>query len=84
MSNVLVKSWILRVGSQGIRIPKEMLEQSGISDRVEIEVQNNQIVITAAAKARVGWDEAFARMVDEGDELDPLTVTNDWDETEWE
>jgi antitoxin MazE len=79
-----VKSRIVQVGnSQGIRIPKTMLEQSGISEHVEIEVQDNRIVITAASKARVGWDEAFARMVEDGDELDPLTVTDDWDETEW-
>jgi antitoxin MazE len=79
-----VKSRIVQVGnSQGIRIPKTMLEQSGISEHVEIEVQDNRIVITAASKARVGWGDAFARMVEEGDELDPLTVTNDWDETEW-
>jgi antitoxin MazE len=79
-----VKSRIVQVGnSQGIRIPKTMLEQSGISEHIEIEVQDNRIVITAASKARVGWGEAFARMVVEGDELDPLTVTNDWDETEW-
>jgi antitoxin MazE len=79
-----VKSRIVQVGnSQGIRIPKTMLEQSGISEHVEIEVQDNRIVITAASKARVGWGDAFARMVVEGDELAPLTVTDTWDETEW-
>jgi antitoxin MazE len=79
-----VKSRIVQVGnSQGIRIPKTMLEQSGILEHVEIEVRDNQIVITAASKARVGWGEAFAQMVIDGDELAPLTVTDTWDETEW-
>ena len=84
MSNP-VKSRIVRVGnSQGIRIPKTMLEQSGILENVEIEVRDNQIVITAATKARVGWSDAFAQMATDGDEMEPLTVSNTWDETEWE
>jgi antitoxin MazE len=60
-----------------------MLEQSGILENVEIQVRDNQIVITAASKTRVGWSEAFAQMALDGDELDPLTVTDTWDETEW-
>jgi antitoxin MazE len=84
MSNA-IKSKIVRVGnSQGIRIPKTMLEQSGILENVEIEVRDNQIVITAATKARIGWGDAFAQMVIEGDEMEPLTASNAWDETEWE
>jgi antitoxin MazE len=80
-----IKSRIVRVGnSQGIRIPKTMLEQSGILENVEIEVKNNQIVITAATKARAGWSEAFAQMVITGDEEPILDVQNSWDDTEWE
>jgi antitoxin MazE len=80
-----IKSRIVRVGnSQGIRIPKTMLEQSGIVENVEIEVKNNQIVITAAKKARAGWSEAFAQMVINGDEEPMLDVQNSWDDTEWE
>ena len=79
-----IKSRIVQVGnSQGIRIPKIMLEQSGILENVEIEVRDNQIVITAASKARVGWDAAFAQMAIDGDELAPLAVADTWDETEW-
>jgi antitoxin MazE len=80
-----VKSRIVQVGnSQGIRIPKVMLEQSGITEHIEIEVKDGQIVITAATKARVGWDDAFAQMVSNDDEEPILAVTNEWDETEWE
>jgi antitoxin MazE len=79
-----IKSRIVQVGnSQGIRIPKILLEQSGISEHVEIEVRDNQIVITAASIARAGWSDAFAQMAIDGDELDPLPVTDTWDETEW-
>jgi antitoxin MazE len=60
-----------------------MIELTGIKENIEIEVRDNQIVITAASKARVGWSDAFAQMVSDGDELAPLAVTNTWDETEW-
>jgi antitoxin MazE len=84
MSNA-IKSRIVRVGnSQGIRIPKTMLEQSGINENVEIEVRDNQIIITAANKTRAGWGKAFAQMVSNGDEEPLLDVTNSWDEAEWE
>jgi antitoxin MazE len=38
--------------SQGIRIPKSLLEQIGISEAVEIEVHGDRIVIRAALKPR--------------------------------
>jgi antitoxin MazE len=80
-----VKSRIVQVGnSQGIRIPKLMLEQSGIIENIEIEVSDGQILIKPASMARVGWDEAFAQMVVNGDEEPILDVTNEWDDTEWE
>jgi antitoxin MazE len=82
-----VKGRIIKVGnSQGIRIPKLLLEQSGISENVEIEVRDNQIVITAASRARTGWAEAFARIASNEDEdilLDNVIATT-WDEEEWE
>ena len=84
---VPVKGRIIKVGnSQGIRIPKVLLEQSGIQENVEIEVRDNQIVITAASKVRAGWAEAFARVAGNEDEdvlLDSPTATV-WDEEEWE
>ncbi|PSB51936.1 AbrB/MazE/SpoVT family DNA-binding domain-containing protein [Chamaesiphon polymorphus] len=82
-----VKGRIIKVGnSQGIRIPKLLLEQSGISENVEIEVRDNQIVITAASRARTGWAEAFSQMSSNEDEdilLDNAIATT-WDEEEWE
>ena len=83
MANVF-KTRIVQVGnSQGIRLPKAMIELTGIKENIEIEVRDNQIVITAASKARGGWGDAFAQMVIDEDELTPLTVADTWDETEW-
>jgi len=38
-----MRARIVKIGnSQGIRIPKPILEQSGITEDVDIEVENNQ------------------------------------------
>jgi len=81
-----LRSRIVKIGnSQGIRIPKPLLEQSGIGEEVEIEVQDGCLVIRPVGRSRVGWEEAFAAMAAERDDvlLDPTVETN-WDEDEWE
>ena len=82
-----MKTRIVRIGnSQGIRIPKPLLEQSGLEDEVELEVRPDEIVIRAASRARADWDNAFQRMASQGDDvlLDPEVAPNEWDEREWE
>ena len=89
--------------SQGIRIPKSLLEQIGISGTVEIEVHGDRLVIRAAQKRgggrfvisgaqkqavarfvsyealkpRANWEEAFAKMAEQHDDvlLDDVTTT---------
>lgn len=83
-----MKTRIIRIGnSQGIRIPKPLLEQSGLGEEVELDVQANQIIIRAAARPRSGWAEAFQQMARRGDDalLDSGAPTGSaWDEEEWE
>jgi antitoxin MazE len=81
-----IQTRIVKIGNfQGIRIPKSLLEQIGISQAVEIEVQSDRIVIRAALKPRVGWEEAFAKMAEQYDDvfLDDVTTT-EWEELEWQ
>ncbi len=81
-----IRTRIVRIGnSQGIRIPKTLLEQSGICSEVEIEVQGDQLTIRAASQLRNGWETAFASMSAQRDDilLDEATTT-DWDQIEWE
>jgi antitoxin MazE len=83
-----MRARIVKIGnSRGIRIPKIVLEQSRLKDEVEIQVQDEQIVITPLQKPRAGWDEAFREMAKRGDDklLDaPLPSLTRWDEEEWE
>ena len=79
-----IRTRIVKIGnSQGIRIPKALLEQSGISSEVEIEVQSDQLTIRAASQLREGWDTAFTSMA-QGDDILLQATTTNWDQVEWE
>ena len=76
----VIKTRIVKIGnSQGVRIPKLLLEQSGI------HVQGDCLTIRTAQCWRAGWDEAFAAMAANQDDvlLDEVNAT-DWDQSEWE
>jgi antitoxin MazE len=81
-----MKAKIIRIGnSQGIRIPKPLLEQTGLSEDVEIEVRADELVIRPARSARAGWAVAFESMAEAGDDalFEDLTES-EWDKDVWE
>jgi antitoxin MazE len=81
-----MRASLIAIGnSRGVRIPKAVLEQTGLKDEVEMEVRGEELVIRAARKPREGWEESFREMAARGDDklLDPTTPT-EWDETEWQ
>lgn len=81
-----IRTRIVKIGnSQGIRIPKILLEQSGIDTEVEIEVHDDRLILRAVGRSRLGWEEAFAAMADRQDDvlLDDANTTS-WDSSEWE
>ena len=83
-----MRARIVKIGnSQGIRIPKPLLEQLKISEDVDIEIENNQIIIRPVSNPRAGWDHAFQKMAENGDDVlieGEQTITHSWDETEWQ
>ncbi len=83
-----MKARLIRIGnSQGVRIPKPLLQQTGLRDEVEIEVQGEGLLIRAIDHPRAGWDEAFALMALQGDDAlldEGELVPTRWDEEEWE
>ena len=81
-----VKARIVRIGnSQGVRIPKVLLEETGLADEVEIVPEGNRLVIRPARRPREGWASAFKAMHDAGDDvlLDGYVPT-EFDEEEWD
>jgi antitoxin MazE len=82
-----MKTRIIKIGnSQGIRIPKLLLEQTNLAEEVELEVQDNQIVIRSAEHPRQGWEVAFRSMAKRSDDqmLDENLINTHWDEDEWQ
>ena len=83
-----MKSRIVKIGnSRGLRIPKPLLEQTGLGDEVEIEIEENRLVISPIQPARAGWDAAFEEMSRRGADslLDgDVQPPSKWDEDEWE
>lgn len=82
-----IKARIVKIGnSQGVRIPRVVLEQLRITADVEIEVRDDHLVLRPSAKPRSGWAEQFSLMAAQGDDqlLDPDGLPTAWDESEWE
>jgi antitoxin MazE len=87
MEEIYMRTNIIRIGnSQGIRIPKVLLEQSHLGKEVELEVEDEKIVIRSATHPRQGWGEKFQLMAESGDDrmIDTdLGGQTDWDKDEW-
>jgi antitoxin MazE len=81
-----MRASIVRIGnSRGLRIPKALLEASGIRETVDLSVEDGRLIVRPVRSVREGWAEAARAMADRGDDrlLDPETPTT-FDDTEWE
>lgn len=83
-----MKTHIVRIGnSQGVRIPKPLLEQTGLHGAVDITAEDGSLVIRPVKKPRDGWATAFQELAQRGDDamIDNVAPTlSAWDEDEWE
>jgi antitoxin MazE len=83
-----MRTKIIRIGnSQGVRIPKPLIEESGITKEIEMILRDNEIVLRSADTIRKDWEASFERMAEQSDDvlLDQKEheKPSDWDETEW-
>ena len=82
-----MKTNVVRIGnSRAIRIPKRLLEECRLEETVELEAHNDHLVVRSVIKPRSGWEEAFRRMADQGDDalLDKESLASTkWDRTKW-
>ena len=74
---IIVKAFIITIGnSRGIRIPKPLLEESGLNEAVEIKAKKGEIRITPAkrmAKKNIVFNEEY---------LMSLSALSDWNDPE--
>ena len=68
--------------SKGIRIPSTLLRQYNLTDQVELVPGKDEIILRpVTARPRQGWDMAFAKMHECGDDallIDECPDMEDW------
>lgn len=79
---------VVKIGnSRGIRIPKSIIDQSGIKNEVELVVKDDKIIIKSISEVRRNWDLAYQRMSSNNDDVlldqESFDKQNLWDKEEW-
>jgi antitoxin MazE len=80
-----MKARLVRIGnSRGVRLPKPLIQEAGLSDEVEVRVRDGALVITPVRQPRSGWAEAARRTRERGEHrlLDEPSPTR-FDDQEW-
>jgi len=68
---------LIRIGnSQGVRLPKAFIEQAGLTDRLDIIVSGDAVVIRSSKRPREDWDLAAEACRQLGEDH-----LRDWDAT---
>jgi len=80
-----MKTRLVRIGnSRGVRLPKTIIEQAGLTDEVELGVRDGAIVIARTSSARAGWADAARQMRQRNeDRLLDVPIPTRFDEKEW-
>ena len=83
-----MKARLVKIGnSRGVRLPKPLIEEAGLTEEVEVRVRDGAVVITAAGRPRAGWAAAARRLRERGDgpaAEAPTGTRFDAGEWEWE
>jgi antitoxin MazE len=89
-SNGLTAKLVKIGNSRGVRLPKAVIEQAGLEDKVEISVRGNQIILSPvdAEDPRAGWEEAIKRSIEKYGPPEPIDqaleyMPNEFDKEDW-
>lgn len=83
-----MKTKLVRIGnSQGVRIPKPIIEEIGLSIEIEMILEENQIILRPSEDTRNGWDQSFEQMAKNQDDIlldkEEIKKPSQWDKSEW-
>ena len=60
---------VISIGnSKGIRLSKTLIEKYNIKDTVELILEKGYLILKPTATPRKGWEKAFKKMHDSGDD----------------
>lgn len=80
-----MKSMLVRIGnSRGIRLPKALIDEAGLTGEVDIHAEPGRITVTPLQSPRRGWAEAAAAAAHRPTALLDEPVPTRFDEQEWE
>jgi len=66
---------LVRIGnSKGVRLPKAVIKQAGLTDEIDLEVRDGKVILSPARQPRIDWEVA-AQACHEADE----DTLSDWD-----
>lgn len=75
---------IIKIGnSKGFRLTKTILERYNITDKIELILEKGQIILRPISESRKGWDKAFKKMHEHGEDqllLDDIFEDENFDE----
>lgn len=83
---------LIKIGnSQGIRIPKSLIEACGFKKTISVEIREGKLILQAKQIEpkkvfRKDWDKAFKKaQKNQKDDFENefLDFENDWDNEEW-
>ena len=77
---------IIPIGnSKGIRLSKTILDKYNIKDTVELILEKGYIILKPKTEPRKGWEKAFKKMHDNGDDKPLMNdVFEDENFEEWQ
>ena len=74
---------VIQVGnSKGIRLSKTLLEKYQITDKIELVLHDDHILLKPVFEPRKNWEVAFAEMHCNGDDkllIDSVFENENWD-----
>ncbi len=64
-----MRASLVKIGnSQGIRLPKAIIEQAGLTEELDLEVSGQSIIIRALKQPRDAWGKAAAECHQAGED----------------
>ena len=81
-----MKTKLVPIGnSRGVRLPKPLLREAGLSDEVDLQVRNGAIIITSIKNTRAGWAESAKVMHNrKQDQLIDSPTETQFDKNDWQ
>ena len=80
-----MKARLVRIGNyRGVRLPKPLIEEACLTEDVELQVQEGQIIISRVSHVREGWAQAAEKLATRKEDqlIDEPTATR-FDTEEW-